>query len=86
MNVSKGVETWRFTSTKGTALTSYAIKHATTQDSWDCEGTQSCCDYILFRMCCTDGTAVQEQWVPVPIPVRPNDGYPGPYSGRAAHR
>lgn len=62
------------------------IKHATIQDSWDCEGTQSCCDYILFRMCCTDGTAVQEQWVPVPIPVRPNDGYPGPYSGRAAHR
>lgn len=32
-------------------------------------------------MCCTDGTAVQEQWVPVPIPVRPGDGYPNGGNG-----
>lgn len=49
------------------------------EDSWDCEGTQSCCDFVFFKMCCSEGTAAQEQWVPVPIPVRPNDGYPGYY-------
>lgn len=62
------------------------LKFGNCEDSWDCEGTQSCCDFVFFKVCCSDGTAAQEQWVPVPIPVRPNDGYPGPYNGGGYYR
>lgn len=56
-----------------------ALKFGNCEDSWDCEGTQRCCSLGPLRWCCSDGTT--ERWVPVPIPVRPNDGYPGPYGG-----
>jgi len=42
---------------------------------YECEGTESCCDFIFFKMCCSDGGHTQEAWTPVPIPVRPGDGY-----------
>lgn len=44
----------------------------------DCGPTEHCCDFVLFKMCCTDGNA-QSDWAPVPIPVRPNDGYRNGY-------
>ena len=48
---------------------------------YECEGTESCCDFIFFKMCCSDGGHAQEAWTPVPIPVRPGDGYQGGYAG-----
>jgi len=50
---------------------------------YECEGTESCCDFIFFKMCCSDGGHTQEAWTPVPIPVRPGDGYQqgGGYAG-----
>lgn len=53
------------------------------ENMWDCESPQECCDFIMFKMCCSGGVGIpafmQPSLVPIPIPVERDNGFPPPY-------
>lgn len=60
---------------------------------WDCDSGMNCCDFVMFKMCCSGGVGIpafllpppQPSLVPIPVPVEngppgmPGPGGPPPY-------
>ena len=57
----------------------YAFKPETCEYIWDCEAPMDCCDFILFKTCCSNGLKIpnllpnEPELIPIPIPIPPKD-------------
>jgi hypothetical protein len=61
----------------------------TCDHDFECEASEFCCEYLVFKMCCSDGTRSESDFtpvlVPIPIPVE-RYPYPGGYGGYGGYR
>ncbi|CAM9702165.1 unnamed protein product, partial [Choristocarpus tenellus] len=54
------------------------------ETSWDCSGDQVCCDFLLVKMCCSNGIR-QPIFTPATIPIPVRDAPPN-HGGRGGNR
>ena len=59
------------------------------ESSWDCDSPMVCCDLLVASVCCDGGLFIpvrqdpmtQGSMVPIPIPVEPDEAFPGAGAG-----